>query len=223
MNRHPLVQCHADELSNIAAIGYAHKEHKLDYVNPVRFHDKSAPRDRWLTRSEAARLLLATYCGEGPHVARFILVALYTWTRHNESLSFCWLPSIDCGWVDLKTDLSYRKGSREIESDKRRLTMPISPRLAAHLKRLELEGGAYIVNYGGLPLVRLKRAWHTARKAAGLRKEVTRTCYVTPFAMWAVQTGKPLELVAAALDDCAASWQALAIGKRSERISYQIR
>ena len=42
-----------------AAFGYAHKEHKLLYPVVVAMPKKAPPRDRWLTRGEAARLLWA--------------------------------------------------------------------------------------------------------------------------------------------------------------------
>src|SRR5690606_29120236 len=42
-----------------AAIGYWHREHgPLDSVPVVTFPEKPEPRDRWLTRTEAAELLL---------------------------------------------------------------------------------------------------------------------------------------------------------------------
>ena len=41
---------------------------------------KSRPRERWLTRKEAAALLWAAY-KRNKHVARFILIALYTGSR----------------------------------------------------------------------------------------------------------------------------------------------
>ena len=40
-----------------AAIGFAHREHKLTHTIVVHLPDKAQPRDRWLTRDEAARLV----------------------------------------------------------------------------------------------------------------------------------------------------------------------
>jgi integrase len=118
-----------------AAINYAFREGKLIYPVPIALPSPGATRTRWLTRSEAARLLWAAWRQGNRHVARFILVALYTGSRHDAVLRLRWLPSVDAGWVDLEQGLIYRKGIGESESSKRRPPVPISPRLAAHLRR----------------------------------------------------------------------------------------
>jgi integrase len=196
-----------------AALQYAYREGKLKYPVPVALPQKAPSRTRWLTRPEAARLLWAAWRGEGRHVARFILVALYTGTRHDAILRLRWLPSVDVGWVDLEAGLIYRRGAGESESSKRRPPVPISPRLAAHLRRWK---SATIVNnsltacktevvelnvisWGGLPIAKMRRAWHTARRAAGLGPEVTPHILRHTFASWAVQAGHSFAKVAAAL------------------------
>ena len=67
----------------------------------VALPDKSDPKEDWLTRSEAARLIWAAWrarqkMGEGitdrdvgRHVARFMLVGFYTGTRHGAICSRC--------------------------------------------------------------------------------------------------------------------------------------
>ena len=70
-----------------AAINHCHAEGHLTYAPKVRLPAKSAPRERWLTRDEAARLLWAAHRSlRGKHLARFILVALYTGTRSDAIL-----------------------------------------------------------------------------------------------------------------------------------------
>jgi integrase len=98
----------------------AFREGKLKYPVPVALPAKAPLRTRWLTRSEAARLLRAAWRGEGRRVARFILVALYTGSRHDAVLKLRWVPSIDAGWVDLDQGVIYRKGRAESQSSKRR-------------------------------------------------------------------------------------------------------
>jgi integrase len=185
-----------------AAIGFAYKERKLKYVVPVALPQKSNPRDRWLTRSEVARLVWAAWRmeqGRSKHVARFILLGLYTGTRHEAMLRLKWLPSIDSGYIDLKRRIIYRRGKEELESNKRRTPVPISDRLLPHLKRWKRTALSHVIEYDQEPIQRIKRAWQTARKEAGLGPDVTPHVLRHTFATWAVQDGVELEKVAAAL------------------------
>lgn len=87
-----------------AAIGYAYRERKLRFVVPVTLPAKSQPRDRWLTRTEVARLLWAAMRADqrkSRHLVRFILTGLYTGTRYKAMLRLRWIPATDSGWVDL--------------------------------------------------------------------------------------------------------------------------
>jgi integrase len=182
-----------------AALNYAYHEGKLRYPVPVALPPQGRARTRWLTRAEAARLLWAAHRGEGKHVARFILIGLYTGTRHDAILKLRWLPATDGGWIDLEAGLIYRRGDGEADSSKRRPPVPISARLGAHLRRWRAKGGAYVVTWDGTPLAKMRRAWHTARKAAGLGPDVTPHILRHTFASWAVQAGHSFAKVAAAL------------------------
>lgn len=182
-----------------AALNYAHGEGNLKYPVPVALPPAGHARTRWLTRDEAARLLRAAWRGGNRHVARFILLGLYTGTRHDAILKLRWLPATDGGWIDLEHGLIFRRGDGESESAKRRPPVPISPRLAAHLRRWSAQAGAYVVTWDGTPLAKMRRAWHSARKAAGLGPEVTPHILRHTFASWAVQAGHSFAKVAAAL------------------------
>ncbi|MER2263551.1 tyrosine-type recombinase/integrase [Methylobacterium oxalidis] len=208
-----------------AAFGYAHKEHKLLYPVVVTMPDKAPPRDRWLTRTEAARLIWAalgfrrvgissktereiwkrprdaqgkTY-DKSRHVARFVLVGLYTGTRHEAILRLKWLPTTEGGYVDLRSGILYRRGLREGESSKRRTPVPLSRRLHRHMRRWSEISTTHVVEFDGQPIDRLRRAWATARKAAGLGEEVTPHILRHTFATWAVMDGVPFSKVAMAL------------------------
>ncbi|SFV11896.1 MULTISPECIES: site-specific integrase [unclassified Methylobacterium] len=213
-----------------AAFGYAHSEHKLLYPVPVTMPDRAPARDRWLSRSQAAALLLAALGfrptgrhdakgkeiwrrprekarpGEGRgralfvqrHVARFILAGLYTGTRHEAILRLKWIESTDGGFVDLRSGIIYRRGTAEGESSKRRTPIPMSKRLAAHMRRWR-KNGAYVIEFDGKPILRLRRAWTTARKGAELGDEITPHVLRHTFATWAVMAGVPFGKVARAL------------------------
>lgn len=49
-------------------------------------------------------------------IARFILIAFYTGTRHEAILRLRWLPNVNGGWFDLDHGKLYRKGEGERES-----------------------------------------------------------------------------------------------------------
>lgn len=218
-----------------AAIGYAHAEHRLLYPVVIAMPDKKPSRERWLSRSEAARLLWAALGfrhvasdritrreiwhrtvedqavskaaraggakadGKSRHVARFILTGLYTGTRHEAILRLKWLPTTEGGYVDLRGGILYRRGQAEGESSKRRTPVPLSKRLQAHMRRWKGQSVSHVVEFDGLPLDRLRRAWTTARLAAGLGEEVTPHILRHTFATWAVREGVSFGMVALAL------------------------
>jgi integrase len=185
-----------------AAISYAHKEGKLLYPVPVKLPAKAAARDRWLTRSEAARLVWAAWRapqGKSRHVARFVLLALYTGTRLDACLKLRWMPSTGAGWVDLDKAIIYRKGSTEKQSSKRRTPVPISDRLIAHLRRWRRLSTTHVIEYAGRPTLSVKRSFRSARESAGLDAKVVPHVLRHTFATWAVQSGQPTGMVAAAL------------------------
>jgi integrase len=169
-----------------AAINHFHKWHgPLDAVPVVALPDKLAARDGFLTRSDAARLLAGAlgWDTEGRrhrdkinrHVARFILIGLYTGSRHRTILALRWSPSRTSGYVDLTARVLHRKGADETETSKRRPKIRIGSRLLAHLRRwrrLDRARGAMpktIVHRDGAPYTdKLRRPWADACALAGL-------------------------------------------------------
>jgi integrase len=170
-----------------AAIHHWHKEHgPLDTIPAVTLPAKAQPRDRWLTRQEAARLLLGAlgYDQTGRrwpdlvhrHVARFVLIGLYTGTRHSAILGLRWAPNADGGWVDLSRGVLHRRGRNVEESTKRQPPARLGRRITAHLKRWKqmdggMGGGAgveTVIHWEGQPIQKLRRSWDTACRLAGL-------------------------------------------------------
>lgn len=142
-----------------AAINFWHKNHgPLIAVPAVTLPDAPSGRQRWLTRSEAARLLagaLGWYQVRWSdlstkrehtgwrrdhdriqrHAARFILLGIYTGTRSGAMLAIQWLPNTAGGWVDLDRGVIHRRGQGEVESKKRKPPARLGKRILTHLRR----------------------------------------------------------------------------------------
>jgi hypothetical protein len=111
------------ELSFLAAAinSYNKKKGGMNLVFSPVLPEASPARERWLTRQEAARLLRAAWHarqknrgGEdgrhvGKHIARFILVGLYTATRAGAICGAALTPAIGRGHVDLASGRFHRK------------------------------------------------------------------------------------------------------------------
>lgn len=188
-----------------AAINHYHAEHgPLPAVPVVSLPEKAPPRDRWLTRDEVARLVKAArrYVRkngttrprtETLHLAKFILIAVYTGTRSAAVLGLRWLPATTGGHVDLKAGVLYRRGSGQRETKKRQPPVRLPDRLLGHLRRWQKKdsesGITHVVHYQGEECKKLRRSWATIAKDAGLGDDVTpHTCRHTA-ATWLMQAG----------------------------------
>jgi hypothetical protein len=118
----------------------------------VALPEKPLPREEWLTRSEAARLLWAAWRAKqvmrdrktrravGRHVARFILVGLYSGTRSSAICGAAVMPSVGRGHVDLERDVFYRRAIGRRQTKKRQPPVKLAPRLLTHLRRWQRLG-----------------------------------------------------------------------------------
>ncbi|WP_230796825.1 tyrosine-type recombinase/integrase [Salipiger marinus] len=172
-----------------AAINYAHREGYVTSAPVVTLPEKPEPRERWLTRDEAARLLWAAHRGhKAGHLARFILIALYTGTRKDAILRMGFAPNTVGGWFDLERGIMYRRGADERQTKKRRTPAPIPRQLAAHLRRWRAGGAAWAVEYQGGRVGDVKRAFAKAVSEAGLDGVTPHTLKHTAIT-WALQNG----------------------------------
>jgi integrase len=171
-----------------AALNWCFRNKKLDRPTVVMLPNVAERRERFLNRSQVAALLWAALGFQrdkdgnvtrnhfriNRHLARFILIALYTGTRHDAILKLQWIPSTSGGWFDLDTGILYRRPQDAIETNKRRTPSPIPPRLMPHLKRWRRFSTQYAIEYDGKPIAsQLRRAWTGAREIAALGPEVT--------------------------------------------------
>jgi integrase len=173
------------------------------------------PRERWLTREEAARLIRAawrlreTRDGEetgrltSRHVARFILVALYTGTRASAVCGAALTPTIGRGFVNLETGQFRRLAYGRQQSTKRQPIVDLPPRLLTHMRRWQRLGisKSSVVEFNGKPVARVSKAWPRVVKAAGLATDVKEQ-RVIPHTLrhtaisWYLRAGVPIEQVA---------------------------
>jgi integrase len=123
------------------------------------------------------------------HVARFILIALYTGTRHKAALGLRWGVNSAGGWFDLENGILYRRGMGERDTRKRRTPAPINERLIPHLRRWRKLTNIGPCEYDGVLIQREKTGFARARRFAGLGPDVTPHTLKHTCATWLLQEG----------------------------------
>jgi integrase len=172
-----------------AAVRYWHREYgPLSSVPAFVLPPKGAPRERWLTRSEAARLLWAARHVE--HLKRFLLLGLHTGSRKGVLFALRW------EWMDFERGVMRRRapGEREI-ANKRRPPVRVGRRLLAFLRRWHRAdggGNGHVVHIAGQRITHLMRSWASATVAAGLGPDVTPHVLRHTRATWLMQAGVPI-------------------------------
>jgi integrase len=191
-----------------AAINHHRKEGLHDRIVSVVMPNKRPPRERWLTRSEAAGLLWAAYRHkrdpkEGGlglysrrHIARFTLVALYTGSRAQAVAQAALQKEPGRSYVDLERGIFYRRPEGQKETKKRRPAVPIPPELLAHLRRWKRNGARYVVEWQGQPVKWINSVFTAAVKEAGLDGTVTPHTLRHTAATWLMQAGVDLWIAA---------------------------
>lgn len=181
-----------------AAINYWHGESPLEAVPRVSLPDVVSKRERVLERDEAAKLLRAARKLKYAHVIRFILIGLYTGTRHNAILKLKWEQALSGGHIEIERGIIYRRGAAERETSKRRPPVQIPHALlrrVARWKKADIQAfssleGRHVIHYGGVSIAKMKRAWATVVKEAKLGPEVTPHVLRHTCATWLLREGK---------------------------------
>jgi integrase len=95
-----------------AAIRHWHVEYgPLDKVPIVWKPQRTEPRDRWLTRSQAARFLWEARRTE--HLKRFVMIGLHTGSRAGV------IRKLEWSWLDLERGTTHRAQARRRTSERR--------------------------------------------------------------------------------------------------------
>jgi integrase len=188
-----------------AAINHQRKEGLCNAIVEVTLPPRSQSRERWLTRDEAAKMIRAawryrevqkgskTQRRTRQHIARFILVAVYTGTRSGAILGAAIRPTIGRGYVDLGQKLFYRRARGSTETKKRQPTIRIPDRLLAHLRRWERLGisKSFVVEFTGRAVKSVKKAFAKTAELVGF-KDVTPHTLRHTAVTWAMMKGADL-------------------------------
>ena len=169
-----------------AAINHHRREGLCNAIVDVVLPPKPQPRERWLTRFEAARLIrsawryrevqkgAATSRKSRQHVSRFILVCLYTGTRSAAVCNAALQPEPGKGYVDLEAGVFYRKAQGVAATKKRQPTVRLPARLLAHMRRWRDKGISHqaVIEFDGKRIASVKKAFARAAADAGTRRRV---------------------------------------------------
>lgn len=203
-----------------AAVNHHAKEGLHRGVVRVWLPEKGQPRERWLTRSEAAALLW--YCWRKRemmtitrgarkgqvfptkrrplrHIARFILLGLYTGTRAEAIASASPRKANGRSWVDLDNGVFYRLQEGRRATNKRQPPVKLPPHLLGFMRRWarpDKDGKApeYFVEWNGKPVATsVKTGFASAVEGARVNRQ--RIEHATPHtlrhtaATWLMQNG----------------------------------
>lgn len=172
-----------------AALGYAVKNGKLIERPFVELPSKGPGRDRWLTRSEAARLLWESRRDPRArlHLPLFIMLALRTGARPGALFDLQW-PQIDFQ----NNRIDFNPPGRK-QTSKRRPTIPIPRRLRWFLLRAHARATSpYVLSYYGRKIGDVGKAFTSACERAGLGRDVIPYTLRHTAACWMAQRGVPL-------------------------------
>jgi integrase len=171
-----------------AAINHHQREGLHNQIVRVVMPPARPPRERFLDRSEAARLLWALWrrprCGQ---IAKFMLIALYTGRRASVVCNAAFSREPGCPWVDLSKGYLWPP-ERVIQTKKRNPPIPLPPKLLTHLRAWKRSGHRYVVPWGDHSVSRVDRTMKLVAESIGLG-------HVTPHvlrhtaATWQMQAG----------------------------------
>jgi integrase len=167
-----------------AALKWAHGERWIGSVPQFEVPRQPAPRDRWLTREEADRLLASAVA---LHVRTFLATCLYTGARAGAVLDLIWdRVHLDTGLIDLG----------HVPGGKARAVVPIAPPLLPILHEARAAATCcYVIEHAGNPVASVKTGTRAAARRAGL-DGVTPHILRHTAATWMAMRGVPIAEIA---------------------------
>ncbi len=198
-----------------AAVNHHSKEGFHRGVVRITLPPKGQPRDRWLTRDEAAALLWACWTAREVqtqhrgrqkgrkivtdkrplrHVARFILIALYTGTRASAVASASPVRAEGRSFVDLQKGMFYRLADGKRVTNKRQPPVPLPSNLLAHMRRWVEKKIAkqHFVEWHDKPVKSVTTGFRHAVRLAKLEGGVTPHTLRHTAATWLMEAGVSL-------------------------------
>jgi len=151
-----------------AAIGHHLKEGLHREVVRVVLPERGEARQRWLTRSEFARILWVCWrtreiqngrkTDKWPlrHLCRFLILALYTGSRPGAVFDASWDRAPGRSWVDVDQGVFHRHRQGARATNKQQPTVRLAPGLSDHLRRWRRLDAAkqptqpHVVTFGGV-------------------------------------------------------------------------
>ena len=169
------------------ALAWAKGEKLVAQLPDVPIPVPPAPRERWLTREDAATLIAAAVT---PHIRLFIELALGTAARSGALKELTW------DQVDLAAGvIDFGRGT----GNKRKTVIPINPALVAVLAEAKTAAQSrYVIEYHGRRCASIGRGFSAAVKRSGI-------AHCTPHDLrrtagsWMLQAGLSIELVSGML------------------------
>ena len=171
-----------------AGLHWAKAEQWIAAVPVFDMPAETPPRQRWLTREEARRLIDAAV---SPHMRLFIVLGLYTGARAGAILELLW-ERVDMarGIIDFGTAPS---------ANKRRAVIPMHAKVREGLDQARpVCRTPFVVEYRGKPVTLIGRGFKATARRADLAGVTPHTLRHTA-ATWMAQKGVPLDRVAAYL------------------------
>ena len=182
------------ELSTLrAALKWAVNDGRLTEAPFVKTPPKQEGKDRWLTRSEAARLLWAARKEPKSrlHLPLFIMLGLYTGARSEAILSLRWFPQVDLD----RQQIDFNPPGRErTKKGRARVPFRASSRGFSNSARLR-SNSPFVLSYHGETIKQIKHGFASACARAGLEDVTPHTLRHT-CGTWLAQQGVPLWQIA---------------------------